>query len=173
MEYSDSNQESQTEEPQVTSVNRRESNACVAVICDESSSQSFSLGGDPQTQPVATDTFTCRHRFQRRVPETNICQHSVQTPYPGFSVLVFVFVKWISERIEVFKVFMIPNRNQQLMEKICQQESESNKDRRLSFLLDNKEMRDFVTLYLGSHQHIKVSFQMENQQQENFVGLEL
>ena len=46
----------------------------------------------------------------------DICQHSVQTAYPGFSVLVFVFVKWISERIEVFKVFMIPNRNQQ----VCQ-----------------------------------------------------
>ena len=46
----------------------------------------------------------------------DICQHSVQTPYPGFSVLVFVFVKWISESIEVFKVFMIPNSNQQ----VCQ-----------------------------------------------------
>lgn len=59
------------------------------------------------------------------------------------------------------------------MEEICEQESESYKDRRLSFLLDNTEMRDFLTLYLGSHQHITVSFQMENQQQENFVGQEL
>ena len=59
------------------------------------------------------------------------------------------------------------------MEEICQQESESYKDRRVSFLLDNTEMRDFVTLFLGSHQRIKVSFQMENQQQENFVGREL
>ncbi|XP_067041713.1 uncharacterized protein [Acropora muricata] len=169
----ESNQESQTEEPQVTSDNGRESNGCVAVICAESSSQSFSLGGDPQPQPVATDTYTCRHRFQRRVAETNICQHSVQTPYPGFSVLIFMFVKWISERREEFKVFLIPNSNQQLMEEICQQESESYKDRRVSFLLDNTEMRDFVTLFLGSHQRIKVSFQMENQQQENFVGREL
>ncbi|XP_015772381.1 PREDICTED: uncharacterized protein LOC107350648 [Acropora digitifera] len=104
---------------------------------------------------------------------SDICQHSVQTPYPGFSVLVFMFVKWISERREEFKVFLIPNSNQQLMEEICEQESQSYKDRRLSFLLDNTEMRDFLTFYLGSHQHIRVSFQMENQQQENFVGLEL
>ena len=69
----ESNQESQTEEPQVTSVNGRESNACVTVICAESSSQSFSLGGDPQPQPVDTDTYTGTHRFLRRVPETSKC----------------------------------------------------------------------------------------------------
>ena len=59
------------------------------------------------------------------------------------------------------------------MQEISQQESESSKDRRLSFLLDNTEMKDFLTLYLGSDQHITVCFQMENQQVENFVGQEL
>ena len=56
------------------------------------------------------------------------------------------------------------------MEQICQQESHSNKDRRLSFFMDNMEMRDFLTLNLESGQQITVCFKIENQQQEHFVG---
>lgn len=165
-----SNQEKQREEPQVTSVNGRESNVRDAV-CAESVSQSTSLeSGDPQ--PVTFETDNHR-QLQQRAPVLNICPHSEQTPYEGFLVLLFVTVKWISADTAAYSVVMIPNSNQQLMEEICQQESESCKDRRLSFLLDNTEMRDFLTLYLGSDQHITVSFQMENQQQENFVGQEL
>lgn len=59
------------------------------------------------------------------------------------------------------------------MEEICQQESQSHKDKRLSFLLDNTEMKDFFTLYLGSGQQITVCFQIEDQQQEDFVAQEL
>lgn len=144
----------------MTSVNGRESNFSLAV-CAESVSQSTSLeDGDPQP--------TDNHR--QREPVTNICQQSVQTPYPGFLVLVFVFVKWLCEDRAVYEVYMIPNSNQQLMDQICQQESQSNKDRRLSFFMDNKEMRDFLTLNLESGQQITVCFKIENQQQENFVG---
>ena len=46
----------------------------------------------------------------------DICQQSVQTPYPGFLVLVFVFVKWLCEDRAVYEVYMIPNSNQQ----VCQ-----------------------------------------------------
>ena len=56
------------------------------------------------------------------------------------------------------------------MEQICLQESQSDKDRRLSFFMDNMEMRDFLTLNLESGQQITVCFKIENQQQENFVG---
>lgn len=159
----ESNQEKQTEEPQLTSVNGRENNVSV-LVCAESVSQSTSLeGGDPQP----TDNH--RH-LQQREPVTNVCQHCVQTPYQGFLVLVFVFVKWLREDIAVYEVYMIPNSNQQLMEQICQQESQSNKDRQLSFFMDNMEMRDFLTLNLESGQQITVCFKIENQQQEHFVG---
>lgn len=101
----ESNQESQTEEPQVTYVNGRESNACVAVICDESSSQSVSLGRDPQPQPVATDTYTCRHRFQRRVPETSKYLYEEVIAYFG---LVFVTntTSDLSELLPIFHIFL-------------------------------------------------------------------
>ena len=46
----------------------------------------------------------------------DVCQHCVQTPYQGFLVLVFVFVKWLREDIAVYEVYMIPNSNQQ----VCQ-----------------------------------------------------
>lgn len=102
----ESNQEKQTEEPQLTSVNGRENNVSV-LVCAESVSQSTSLeGGDPQP----TDNH--RH-LQQREPVTNVCQHCVQTPYQGFLVLVFVFVKWLREDIAVYEVYMIPNSNQQ------------------------------------------------------------
>ena len=67
------NQEKQTEEPQVVSMNRRESNGRVAVMCAESSSQSSSLeGGDPQ--PQAVDTYSCnRHHINQRAPVTSKC----------------------------------------------------------------------------------------------------
>ena len=48
------------------------------------------------------------------LPDT--CQQSVQMPYQGFLVLVFVFVKWISDDIAVYNLFMIPNSNQ----RVCQ-----------------------------------------------------
>ena len=101
----ESNQESQTEEPQVTSDNGRESNGCVAVICAESSSQSFSLGGDPQPQPVATDTYTCRHRFQRRVAETSKYLYEEVIAYLG---LVFVTntTSDLSELLPIFHIFL-------------------------------------------------------------------
>ena len=60
----------------------------------------------------------------------------------------------------------------QLMEEIVQQESQSYKDRQLSFFVDNMEMKDFLTFYLESGQQITVCFEIENQQQENFVGQE-
>ena len=67
------NQEKQTEEPQVVSINGREINDRPAVMCAESSSQTTSLeGGDPQ--PLVVDAYTCnRHDIHQKSPVTSKC----------------------------------------------------------------------------------------------------
>ena len=93
----ESNQEKLTEEPQVTSVNGRESNVRVAV-CAESMSQSASLeGGDPQP----TDNH--RH-LQQREPVTSTQEFVKVITYFG---LVFDTNRYTIDLSKLLTIFLI------------------------------------------------------------------
>lgn len=113
---------------------------------------------------------------RKKIPVLHVCDHSVQHPSPGLTVVLFLFERSHQERKEkLFILYMIPEKEQQVYETIFQSyENEGTEQgystRQISFCVNNGKSQDFHSVFV--HEQIRISFEIEDQQQQNFVSSE-
>lgn len=130
-------------------------------------------GGSPsshQSGSLVTGRFD-----GKRIPVQNSCELSVQVPCPGKTVKLFLFEKTHQERDEKWYIlYMIPEEKYEVYASICasyKDEGTSQQGyitRQIPFAVENARSQEFFTLYV--QEQVTVSFEIENQLQQNLVA---
>ncbi|PFX20002.1 uncharacterized protein LOC111337442 [Stylophora pistillata] len=125
------------------------------------------------TQAASLKTVQASVSQLEKIPVIHVCHHSVQYPLPGLTVVLFLFERTHQERKEkLFILYMIPEKERQVYDTIRQSYVDEGtrqgySTRQISFCVNNGRSQDFHTAFV--REQIRISFQIEDQQQENFV----
>lgn len=138
---------------------------------------SLSLEDEVCSDSTAASLPTVPSEPQRKkIPVLHVCDHSVQHPSPGLTVVFFLFERSHQERKEkLFLLYMIPEKEQQVYETIFQSYKNEGTEqgystRQISFCVNNGKSQDFHSIFV--HEQIRISFEIVDQQQQNFVSPE-
>lgn len=124
------------------------------------------------TQAPSSPTVSSEPQ-RKKIPVINVCHQSAQHPSPGLTVVLFLFERTHQERKEkLFILYMIPEKEQQVYETICQSYMDEGTEqgystRQISFCVNHGKGQDFHSVFV--HEKIRVSFEIEDQQQQNFA----
>jgi len=105
----DSHLEKETEDPQVVSVNETERDVRAAVLRVEASNERSPPDLDQNDVAPLQQALENHLQLRQRTPTTNFCYQAVQTPFPGFMVLIFLLTKKLpGENIALYRLYIIP-----------------------------------------------------------------
>ncbi|XP_068702755.1 uncharacterized protein [Montipora foliosa] len=109
----------------------------------------------------------------KKTPSLNSCHLFVQTPSTGLMIRMFLFERSFPERREKhFTLYIIPAEDCQAYKEIHQQNTQRGNSRQIPFAVNNSRSKEFHTCFLENEQQITVSFDIENQYQQNFVAMD-
>ncbi|XP_068718171.1 uncharacterized protein [Montipora capricornis] len=110
---------------------------------------------------------------KEKTPSLNSCHSFVRTPWTGLTIIMFLFERSFPERREKhFTLYMIPAEDRQVYQEIHHQNIQKGNTRQIPFAVNNSRSEEFHTLFLENEDQIRVSFEMENRHQHNFVAMD-
>ncbi|KAK2553342.1 hypothetical protein P5673_025314 [Acropora cervicornis] len=105
----DSHLDKEIEDPQLVSVHETERDVRAAVLRVESSNERSPQDLDQNDVAPQQQALEVHHQLREKTPTTDFCHQSVQTPFPGFMVLIFLLMKKLPrENIALYRLYIIP-----------------------------------------------------------------
>ncbi|XP_068718168.1 uncharacterized protein [Montipora capricornis] len=142
---------------------------CLLGLSDSTSLAEYNFSGsEQQVEDLKTEAPQ-----KEKTPSSNCCHLFVQTSWIGLTIRMFLFERSFPGRREKhFTLYMIPAEDCKAYEEIHQQNIQRGNSRQIPFAVNNSQSEEFHTCFLENEDQITVSFEIENQHQQNFVAMD-